>query len=58
MRVADEIRFDHSKAKGDYDALIMLSYAVFSITFLLLIYAASTSSGTAPGEFAAMSVFP
>jgi GNAT superfamily N-acetyltransferase len=59
VSISDEIRLDNSKPKSsDYDGLIMLSYAVFAITFLVLIYAASKSSGTASGDFASMVVFP
>ncbi len=59
MRVAENIRRDNSELEvKDYDTLIMLSYAIFSIAFLVIIYAAAMSAGTAPGEFASMSVFP
>ena len=59
MRVADEIRLDNSKIDSSkYDGLITLSYAIFAITFLVMIYAASMSSGTASSEFASMSAFP
>ena len=59
MRIADNIRSDNSELKvKDYDMLITLSYAIFSIVFLVMIYAASISAGTAPGEFASMSAFP
>jgi hypothetical protein len=59
MRVAEDIRHGNSELKvKDYDTLITLSYAIFSIAFLVLIYAASMSGGTASGEFASMSVFP
>lgn len=59
MRAAEDIRLDNSELKvKDYDTLITLSYVIFSITFLVIIYAASLSAGTAPGEFASMSVFP
>jgi hypothetical protein len=37
--------------------LITFSYAIFSVAFLVLIYAASMSGGTASGEFASMTVF-
>jgi hypothetical protein len=59
MSISGEIRLDNSKPKSsDYDGLIMLCYAIFAITFLVLIYAASTASGTASGDFASMAVFP
>jgi hypothetical protein len=59
MRVAENIRIDNSESKAeDYDTLITLSYAVFSIKLLVVIYFASLSAGTASGDFATMSVFP
>jgi hypothetical protein len=59
VSISDEIRLDKSKLKSsDYDGLIMLSYVIFAITFLFLIYAAATWSGAAPGDFASMAVFP
>jgi hypothetical protein len=59
VRAAENIRSHHSEPKvRDYDARITLSYAIFSIAFLVIIYAASMSAGTAAGEFASMAVFP
>ena len=59
MRIAENTGRDDSELKvKSYDTVIMLSYAIFSIAFLLLIHAASMSAGTASGEFASMSVFP
>jgi hypothetical protein len=59
VTVAENIRPDISGLKiKDYDTRITLGYAIFSVAFLVLIYAASTSAGTAAGDFAAMSVFP
>jgi hypothetical protein len=59
MRAANEIRLDNSTLKSnDYDALIMFSYVFFAVTLLVIIYAASMSSGTPSGEFALMSAFP
>jgi hypothetical protein len=59
MSVSDGARLDHSKLNStDYDGLIMLCYAVFAITLLALIYAASMSSGTVSGDFASMAAFP
>jgi hypothetical protein len=58
MRAAGEIRLGNSRLKNlDTDMLIMLSYAIFAIAFLALIYAAS-APGTAAGDFASMSAFP
>jgi hypothetical protein len=59
VRVAENIRRENSGVRvRDYDTLIQLSYAIFSIVFVVAIYAASPPAGTAPGEFASMSVFP
>jgi hypothetical protein len=59
MTVADQIPFNPSKSAGrNFDKLIMLSYVGFAIVFIALIYAASTSSGTASGDFASVTVFP
>jgi hypothetical protein len=57
MRVAENIRSDSSDFE-DHDVKIMLGYVVLAITLLIAIYAASMSSGTAPGDFASMPVFP
>lgn len=59
MRVADEIRLDiPGLQRSSSDALIMISYVVFSIIFLVIIYLTSMSAGTAPSEFVSMSAFP
>jgi hypothetical protein len=59
LGVSGEIHLNNSKPEyKDYDALITTSYAVFAIIFLLAIYAASMSPGTASGDLASMSVFP
>ena len=59
MTVAEEIHFNQSKRAGkDFDKLIMVSYVVFAIGGLVLIYAASTTSGMSSGELASMVAFP
>ena len=59
MRVAENIRRDDSELEvRDYDIRIALGFAFFSIAFLVLVYAASISAGTAAADFASMSVFP
>jgi hypothetical protein len=59
MTVADETILNRSKQAGrNFDRLIALSYAVFAVIFMVLIFAASTSPGTASGEIALMSAFP
>ena len=56
MSVSNQAPLENFALKSnDYDGLIMFSYAVFAITFLVLIYAAS---GAASGDFASMSAFP
>jgi hypothetical protein len=59
MRVVETIHLDETTLKAkDRNTLFTLSCAIFSIVFLVAIYAASTSPGTASGDFASMSVFP
>jgi hypothetical protein len=59
LSVSSEILIDHAEpAQKDYDGLIMLSYVIFSIIFLGVIYAASMSPGTVSGDLASMPVFP
>lgn len=41
-----------------YDTTISLGFAALSIVFLIAIYLASMSPGTAPGAFVSMTVFP
>jgi hypothetical protein len=42
----------------NYDMSILLGYSIFAIVFLIVVYFDSMSPGTAPGDFAAMTVFP
>ena len=59
MTVADETILNRSKQTSrNFDRLIALSYAVFAAIFMVLIFAASTSPGTALSEVASMPVFP
>jgi hypothetical protein len=61
MTVAERTRFDstrHAAAANDRDAIILIGYAAFAVVLLIAIYLASMSSGTAPGEFVSMTVFP
>jgi hypothetical protein len=41
-----------------HDGTIMLGYLAIAIVLLIAIYLGSLSSGTAPGDFATMTVFP
>jgi hypothetical protein len=59
MAISDQFHLDHSKTTHkNYDGLIIVSYAVLAVVFLISLYAASTAPGTAIGDFASMSVFP
>jgi hypothetical protein len=42
----------------NYDVQIQVGYAAFAIILLVAIYLGSMSSGTAPGDFAVMTVLP
>lgn len=57
MAIAEQTHFVIGKIRN-YDAPIMLGYLVLSIVFLVALYAASTSPGTAPGDFVSMVAFP
>jgi hypothetical protein len=41
-----------------YDVTIVFGYSAFVIVLLIAIYLCSLSSGTAPGDFVTMTVFP
>jgi hypothetical protein len=41
-----------------FDNTILIGYVALAIVALIVIYLSSTSSGTAPGDFASMTVFP
>jgi hypothetical protein len=59
MKVAQPSHINSAKLKvKHYDTTILLAYVALTIAFLIVIYMASTSPGTAPGEFASMTVFP
>jgi hypothetical protein len=59
MTVADELSLNQSKsAARNYDRLIILSYAAFSVIFMGLVYADSKSPGTDQGKLASISAFP
>jgi len=57
MIVAGEIPFNQSKSTVRNDGLILLSYVVFAVVAMVLIYA-SASPGSDAAEIASMSVFP
>jgi hypothetical protein len=59
MEIAGRSRFEATQREvRSYDATIMVAYALVTITLLVAIYLDSMSSGTAPGDFASMVVFP
>jgi len=59
LGVSGEIHLDNSQpTQNNYDWLIVLSYVILSIIFLVAIYEASMSSGIASGDMASMFVFP
>lgn len=59
MEIAQQTGFEtaHREVRSR-DVTILLGYAAFAIVLLIGIYWGAMSSGTAPGDFAAMAVFP
>ncbi len=59
MEIAEQTRLDVAQRQvKNRDAIVLLGYSTFAIVFLIEIYFASLSSGTAAGDFASMIVFP
>jgi hypothetical protein len=59
MAVAGQTRFDTARREvRSHDAMILLGYSVVAAVLLIGICLGSMSSGTAPGDFASMIVFP
>ena len=59
MAIAQQTRFEIAPSETkDYDIGILIGYAAFATVLLIAIYLGSLSPGTAPGDFAAMTVFP
>jgi hypothetical protein len=59
MEIAQQSRFAPAKHQArNRDTAILLGYSILAIVFLIAMYLASTSSGTAPADFATMTVFP
>lgn len=59
MEIAQHTRFGAAqRGVRSHDLMILLGYAFFSTLLRIGIYWGSMSSGTAPGDFAAMTVFP
>jgi hypothetical protein len=59
MEIAQQARVGITQREvKSHDMTILLGYLFFAIVLLFGIYLASMSSGTAPGDFASMTVFP
>ena len=59
MEIAEQTRLDVAQRQvRNRDAIVLLGYSMFAIVFLIEVYFASMSSGTAAGDFASMIVFP
>jgi hypothetical protein len=59
MELAKHVRIASTKADvPSRDMTIILGYAVLSLVMLIAIYFSAGGPGTAPGDFAAMTVFP
>jgi hypothetical protein len=58
MAIAQQNSFEIAPIERNYDLSIQVGYAAFAIVLLIAIYFGSMSSGTAPADFAAMTVFP
>jgi hypothetical protein len=59
MEIVQTTKFKTAQPEvRSHDMTIILGYAAFAIVLLIAIYLASQSSGTAPGDFATMTVFP
>jgi hypothetical protein len=58
MAIAQQNSFEIASNDRNYDLSIQAGYAAFAIVLLVAIYFGSMSSGTAPADFAAMTVLP
>jgi hypothetical protein len=58
MEIAEQIRLTAQSEVNNQDAMILLGYSIFAIVLLIAIYFGSMSSGTVPGDFGSMIVFP
>ena len=59
MEIAQTTEFKSAQHEvRTHDVTIMLGYAAFAFLLLIAMYFGSVSSGTAPGDFATMTVFP
>jgi hypothetical protein len=59
MKIAEQTRLDVAQRKvRNHDTMLLPSYSIFAIVLLIAIYLGSMSAGTAPDDFATMTVFP
>jgi hypothetical protein len=59
MAIAQHTRFEIASGElRSRDITILLGYAAFAVMLLVAIYFDSMAAGTAPGDFAAMTVLP
>jgi hypothetical protein len=59
MEIAQTTKFKTAQREvRRRDMTIILGYAALAIMLLIAIYLASLSSGTAPGDFKTVTVFP
>ena len=59
MEIVQRTRIETAQREvRTYDATILLGYAAFAVVLLIAVFLGSLSSGTAPGDFATMTVFP
>ncbi len=59
MEIAQQSRFATAKPKvRSHDTAILLGYSILAMVFLIAMFFASMSSGTAPVDLATMTVFP
>jgi hypothetical protein len=59
MGIAQQTRLETTQREvRNHDAMILVGYSAVAILLIIGLYLGSMSSGTAPGDFASMIVFP
>jgi hypothetical protein len=59
MEIAQKTKFETAQRKiSNHNVTIFLGYSIFAIMLIIAIYLGSILAGTAPGDFATMTVFP
>jgi hypothetical protein len=58
MAIVDSNHHIARRDARDHDVSIMLGYIVFSIAFMLVLYAAAMGPGTSPADIASLTVLP